>query len=44
MIDFEKELEQYKPTLEITDLETELSDYELKDMIDLIKNMMDEKK
>lgn len=44
MIDFEKELEHYKPMLEIGDLETELKDYDLRDLVDLIKNMINENK
>ncbi|MGL4344372.1 MAG: hypothetical protein ACRCTE_04170 [Cellulosilyticaceae bacterium] len=44
MIDFEKELEKYKPVLEINNIESELTNYDLRDIVDLIKNIVNENK
>ena len=37
MIKFEKELEKFKPVLEVNSIEDHISNEEIKDIIDLIK-------
>lgn len=37
MIDFEKELEKFKPIMEIGHIEEQIENEEMKDLIDLIK-------
>lgn len=37
MIDFDKELEKFKPLLDINQIEQNISSEEIKDLIDLIK-------
>ena len=40
MFDFEKELENYKPVIEINSIEDELTSDDMKDMIDILQAIL----
>lgn len=44
MLDFEKELKKFKPSLEVEDIEDAVYQEDLSDMTDLLKQVMDQKK
>ncbi len=44
MFDFEKELQAFKPILEVDDIEQAISDNEMKDMIDMMREIILEEK
>lgn len=41
MLDFEKELEGFKPIAEIDDIEDEIANDDLEDMLDILKAISD---
>ena len=44
MLDYEEELKKFKPSLEVDDIENAVYQEDLKDMTDLLKQVMDQKK
>lgn len=44
MLDYEKELKKFKPSLEVDDIENAVYQEDLTDMTDLLKQVMDQKK
>lgn len=44
MLDYEEELEKFKPSLEVDDIENAVYQEDLTDMTDLLKQVMDQKK
>lgn len=43
MLDYEKELKNFKPSLEVEEIEDAVYQEELSDMTDLLKQVMDQK-
>ena len=43
MLDYEKELKNYKPSLEVEEIEDAVYQEDLSDMTDLLKQVMDQK-
>ena len=43
MLDYEKELKNFKPSLEVEEIEDAVSQEDLSDMTDLLKQVMDQK-
>ena len=43
MLDYEKELKNFKPSLEVEELEDAVYQEDLSDMTDLLKQVMDQK-
>ncbi len=44
MLDYEKELKKFKPSLEVEDIEDAVYQEDLSDMTDLLKQVMDQTK
>lgn len=44
MLNFEEELKKFKPSLEVEDIENAVYQEDLSDMIDILREMMDQKK
>ncbi len=44
MLDYEEELKNFKPSLEVDDIENAVYQEDLTDMTDLLKQVMDQKK
>ncbi len=44
MIDFDDELKNFEPVLEVGDMEDEIKNHDLTDMTDLLRQMMDERR
>lgn len=44
MLDYEKELKNFKPSLEVEEIEDAVYQEDLSDMTDLLKQVMDQKK
>ena len=44
MLDFEEELEKFKPSLEVEEIEDAVYQEDLSDVTDLLKQIMDQKK
>lgn len=43
MIDFKKEILKYKPVLEVDDIENSINSDEIKDMMDILKQLSSQK-
>ncbi|MCI8805266.1 MAG: hypothetical protein HFE59_05120 [Clostridiales bacterium] len=43
MLDFKKEIQKYKPILEVEDVENSINSDEIKDMMDILKQLSNQK-
>ncbi len=44
MIDFKKEIQKYKPIMEVDDIENSINSDETKDMMDILKQLLEQRK
>ncbi len=43
MIDFKREIQRYKPVMEVDDIESSINSDEIKDMIDILTQLSNQK-
>ncbi len=44
MIDFKREIQKYKPIMEVDDIENSINSDETKDMMDILKQLLEQRK